>query len=84
MKENNNYAFPHKQSHEQFQYSETVHHGMTLRDYFAAKAMQSLLSSQKHISNINILARECSISETEALAKISYDFSDAMLKHREL
>ena len=43
--------------------------GMTLRDYFAAKAMQSLVALD-HTSNINI-------------AIWSYEIADAMLAERE-
>ena len=45
--------------------------GMTLRDYFAAKAMQGLLAS-------NV---EASMSE---FARRSYQMADEMLKEREL
>jgi hypothetical protein len=44
--------------------------GMTLRDYFAAKAMQGLLSS-----DVN--------AKLENFAKQSYKVADAMLKARE-
>ena len=44
--------------------------GMTLRDYFAAKAMQGLLSS-----DVN--------AKLEDFAKQSYKVADAMLKARE-
>ena len=47
-------------------------HGMTLRDYFAAKAMQGF-------------AAYIGPSMTfESRAKIAYDWADAMLKAREL
>lgn len=44
-------------------------HGMDLRDYFAAKAMQGLL---QHTAE-----------STHQLASESYDIADAMLKARE-
>jgi hypothetical protein len=43
---------------------------MTLRDYFAAKAMQGLLAGTK-------------TGNTSVLAKDSYKMADAMLKARE-
>ena len=43
--------------------------GMTLRDYFAAKAMQALIA--RNVPNISVIARE------------SYRYADAMLKERE-
>jgi hypothetical protein len=47
--------------------------GMTLRDYFAAKAMQAMLSSPN-----------CPMDVKEsALAKHAYQTADAMLKARE-
>jgi hypothetical protein len=45
--------------------------GMTLRDYFAAKAMQSVISSKNWTGNM------------EATVKDAYDFADLMLKARE-
>ena len=43
--------------------------GMTLRDYFAAKAMQEFLTSRDDIENADI-------------AQFSYEIADAMLKER--
>jgi hypothetical protein len=44
--------------------------GMTLRDYFAAKAMQGMLAEGRtHLS--------------ETVAKASYEYADAMLKARD-
>lgn len=56
----------------------TNHHGhkltgMTLRDYFAAKAMQGFLSS---------LEEPFSPEEFERLAEIFYSMADKMLKAR--
>ena len=50
-----------------------IHSGMTLRDYFAAKAMQGLLigieSGKEH--------------QAALIPKIAYDMADVMLKARE-
>ena len=58
----------------------TINQGMTLRDYFAAKAMQGFLS------NDNLLKDACEWhkdgSET-SIALWAYDQADAMLKARE-
>ena len=51
--------------------------GMTLRDYFAAKAMQGSLST----SNVNY---PNSKKDIDSLCEISYTIADAMLKQREL
>jgi hypothetical protein len=52
--------------------SDTIGHwsGMTLRDYFAAKAMQGLMASNVRAS-------------LEAFANQAYKMADAMLKARE-
>ena len=47
--------------------------GMTLRDYFAAKAMEGMLAACTGWSEANL----------ERLAKCSYSTADAMLKARE-
>jgi hypothetical protein len=47
-------------------------YGMTLRDYFAAKAMQAILSDPNYSS------------PDDKLAQASYWIADAMLKAREL
>ena len=45
--------------------------GMTLRDYFAAKAMQGIISS------------ECNYGACSDLASDAYSIADAMLRARE-
>lgn len=49
------------------------HHseGMTLRDYFAAKAMQGIIATNSHF-----------VKDAEALASKAYEFADAMLEAR--
>lgn len=51
--------------------------GMTLRDYFAAKAMQSalLVSKQSPESSFETFSM--------AVAEVAYDVADAMLRARE-
>lgn len=56
-------AFPRSES---LQYSQHITGGMTLRDYFAAKAMQALIQT----------------SYFDTTARMSYDMADAMLKAR--
>ena len=43
--------------------------GMSLRDYFAAKALQGLLSGRNYITEMNV--------------QLAYEYADAMLKERE-
>jgi hypothetical protein len=47
--------------------------GMTLRDYFAAQAMQAIVSTVPHLAVIN----------PEHAAIEAYEYADAMLKARE-
>lgn len=49
--------------------------GMTLRDYFAAKAMQGLLAAQIHGFNDR--------PANGPFASMAYEMADAMLKARE-
>lgn len=61
-------AFPHPLANER-------HPGMTLRDYFAAKAMQADITSD----NWNGLED----SDPELIAAMAYEMADAMLRARE-
>ena len=65
----NTFAFPHEITHLQ----KPLTAGMTLRDYFAAKAMQALITGTS-------MWRE---EEDIYLASCSYDMAVAMLKARE-
>jgi hypothetical protein len=58
------------------QYSACEQDGMSLRDYFAAKAMQGLLHDTAHFdAKAELVVR--------AVADLAYDYADAMLKVRE-
>jgi hypothetical protein len=46
--------------------------GMTLRDYFAAKALQGVLAADTE-----------ELLSVDAIASVSYRIADAMLKERE-
>jgi hypothetical protein len=46
--------------------------GMSMRDYFAAKAMQALVKA----------VQDC-ITSPEEVSKLSYKYADAMMKARE-
>ena len=71
-KENGGPAFPYEFGGA---YRNQPKSGMTLRDYFAAKAMQGAISS--------LINGEPANSGTDAaLAKASYMIADAMLKER--
>lgn len=70
-KDNGGPAFPFEFKHDRV--NAWQHEGMTLRDYFAAKAMQSILD-QKDVHD----GREC-----ENAAWMSYRMADAMLTERD-
>jgi hypothetical protein len=56
--------------------------GMTLRDYFAAKAMQGLFASERHTDSFGDFFSYSNIWYSEA-AGHAYQMADAMLKARE-
>ena len=51
----------------------TAYQGLTMRDYFAAKAMQGLLAAWTH-----------GVPDSGPIAKTAYFYADSMLKAREL
>jgi hypothetical protein len=55
--------------------------GMTLRDYFAAKALQALLHDVA--SELSQAKFETQIKTPKALALLAYTFADAMLEERD-
>jgi hypothetical protein len=57
--------------------------GMTLRDYFAAKAMQAMITNDVIHSFTMTEAHKAGIPEEFALAQMSFMVADAMLKARE-
>jgi hypothetical protein len=67
-------AFPRSDS---LQYSEYITGGMTLRDYFAAKAMQGLIGCSDWRESMD----EHNASDFTAFS--AYAMADAMLKARE-
>jgi hypothetical protein len=69
-------AFPHEYFDKQLNQGRVMH-GMTLRDYFAAKAMQGILGSDKYMGLIGVNRYE------QRTAEDAYKMADAMLKARE-
>jgi hypothetical protein len=61
---------------------EVAQEGMTLRDYFAAKAMQSILPSYQNVFD-DETGSDDDPTFPELLAKDAYIMADAMLKARE-
>jgi hypothetical protein len=69
-------AFPQRVSTE-YQYQ--VEHGMDLRDYFAAKAMQGMMSDPDH----QLGAWDNYVDWHKNLTSQAYQIADAMMKARE-
>jgi hypothetical protein len=63
-------AFPYSGVGDDMNYSR----GMTLRDYFAAKAMEGICNARSH-SDLK--------GHAIASAKVAYELADAMMKARE-
>ena len=53
--------------------------GMSLRDYFAAQAMQAIVSNPKELASS---ANGCGETQAEFSARVSYNIADAMLIKR--
>lgn len=64
-------AFPHVDSFG------AVEYGMSLRDYFAAAALQGWLASYGHDT-----PHPCTVDKGETTALLSYKMADAMLAER--
>lgn len=56
--------------------------GMTLRDYFAAKAMQSVLSNQTFLETV-LRDAEVGTLASNAVSRTAFVMADAMLNQRE-
>ena len=54
---------------------------ITLRDYFAAKAMQSIISSDTMMKGIAATSKD--EDSEESICKLSFRMADAMLKQRQ-
>jgi len=76
---NNPSAFPVQSVYIEDQ--ETNSRGMTLRDYFAAKAMQGLMAGRWK-SDMHGIPYDAYRADADEWAKSAYHFADAMLKAR--
>ena len=76
-------AFPGGNAYPELHCKEnSVEAGMTLRDYFAAKAMQGIFSSDKHCDDCGNFS-SCALRYYTDAAVHAYNMADAMLKVRE-
>ena len=71
MSKNNPFAFPSEEG------AIELRSGMTLRDYFAAKAMQAIMGSDRYMGVIGVNNYQ------HRTATDAYDMADAMLKARQ-
>lgn len=70
-------AFPCERGHiPDGTWNQTFEPGMTIRDYFAAKAMQGILAGDHPITHGE--------NPLVMVAGVAYDMADAMIKAREL
>ena len=72
-------AFPTSNYTQMAPHSNGYNEGMTLRDYFAAKAMQALLGCADWRENLD----DSKQSPSEFTAFSAYEMANAMLKARE-
>ena len=81
---NNPQAFPRPHSVDDVDcdISYPAHAGMTLRDYFAAKAMQGLMAGRWK-ADMHGVPYDAYRADADEWAKSAYHFADAMLEARE-
>lgn len=56
--------------------------GMSLRDYFAAKAMVALMSSDASVRSMDAAAVKQNVGLSTCLVETAYRYADAMLTER--
>lgn len=56
--------------------------GMSLRDYFAAAALQGITKDRENVNRIADIARDMNKDEHKQLAEICFSVADAMLAER--
>jgi hypothetical protein len=76
------YAFPHEDG--QFEGdNDAGDHGMTLRDYFAAKAMQAMVSSPDMFLTTGREGKNLGLEPGDAVARAAYEIANSMLAERD-
>jgi hypothetical protein len=80
MKDKNTPAFPHIDSG-----LGRFEQGMTLRDYFAAKAMALAykVNKERNDANFGPAGWNFDVKDVEYIASVAYDFADAMMEARD-
>ena len=74
-------AFPHVITPDKLFYPGEISHGLSMRDYFAAAAMQAIYAGEA-LTKIDSAARNHNIEPGAAVAQIAYLAADAMLAER--
>lgn len=59
-----------------------VNQGMTLRDYFAAKVLPTMITDGAALEAIKMMAKKTGMDAFELTAKMCYEYADALLKER--
>ena len=64
-------------------YDNIAEHGISNLDYFAAAALQGMLSSDRTIDTVARLAKSVGTSPEEYIASMAYGYASAMLHWKE-
>ena len=72
-------AFPHSNLENRY-YAFPADNGLSIRDYFAAKAMQALIVAQS--KEMEGIADETHREPEEIVSQFAYFYADAMLEER--
>ena len=82
MKDKNTPAFPFVAEDES---GMMINMGMTLRDYFAAKAMALAykVNKERNDANFGPTGWNFDVKDVEYIASVAYDFADAMMQARD-
>ena len=57
--------------------------GMTLRDYFAAKAMQGMITSLTEFDPTLLDGKSIIVNRPRDISELAYTYADTMLAHRD-
>ena len=82
MKDKNTPAFPFVAEDES---GMMINMGMTLRDYFVAKAMALAykVNKERNDANFGPTGWNFDVKDVEYIASVAYDFADAMMQARD-
>lgn len=83
-KDNGGSAFPYEReaTYQGVACGKDFEHGMTLRDYFAAKALPMAAADDKIYGTTLECAKAAGLNPPQAFAKMAYEIADAMIAER--